>query len=403
MPDMGDGEQPAGSLLEGLVAVMPDALVGTDAEFRVTVWNAGAERLYGYTKEEALGRFARELATLVGDVSHGELEEALVRDGRVQSELRARRGDGTIAELEVFIRRVHDPPGYVGVHRDVTDRRVAEMDRRRLAAIVHSASDFIGMAGLEGRPLFLDDAGRRMVGLDSIGDRVEEPIEARLQELPQAPGRARVLLVDEHAAIREAMAMAFADDGRFVVAAQAGSVAEARQALGGIDVAIIDLVLPDGDGSDLIAELRAASPNAQALVLSANVDRSAVARAVERGAVGVLSKVTHLHEVVDAVGRVLAGETLIPLDEVVELLRFAERERERELEERRLNEMLTAREREILQLLADGLDGPTMAARLHISPRTQRNHVANILGKLHVHSQLQAVTFGLRHGIVVLR
>jgi DNA-binding NarL/FixJ family response regulator len=117
----------------------------------------------------------------------------------------------------------------------------------------------------------------------------------------------------------------------------------------------------------------------------------------------VLSKVTHLHEVVGAVGRVLAGETLIPLDEVVELLRFAGRERERELDERALIETLTAREREILQLLADGLDGPTMAARLYISPRTQRNHVANILGKLRVHSQLQAVTFGLRHGIVVLR
>ena len=117
----------------------------------------------------------------------------------------------------------------------------------------------------------------------------------------------------------------------------------------------------------------------------------------------MLSKITHLHEVVGAVRRVIAGETLIPLDEVVELLRFAGRERERELEERRLIESLTAREREILQLLADGLDGPAMAARLYISPRTQRNHVANILGKLHVHSQLQAVMFGLRHGIVVLR
>jgi DNA-binding NarL/FixJ family response regulator len=60
-------------------------------------------------------------------------------------------------------------------------------------------------------------------------------------------------------------------------------------------------------------------------VLSANVDRSAAARAVEKGAAGLLSKIAHLHEVVGAVGRVLAGETLIPLDEVVELLRFAGR------------------------------------------------------------------------------
>src|SRR3954464_11775634 len=100
MPDIGDCKRPAGSLLKGLVAAMPDAVVGTDAEFRVTVWNAGAERLYGYTKGEALGRFARELTTLVGDISHVELETALVRDGRVQGELRARRGDGTLVELE---------------------------------------------------------------------------------------------------------------------------------------------------------------------------------------------------------------------------------------------------------------------------------------------------------------
>jgi DNA-binding NarL/FixJ family response regulator len=169
-------------------------------------------------------------------------------------------------------------------------------------------------------------------------------------------------------------------------------------------VAIIDLVPSDGDGSDLVAELRAVNPSAQALVLSANVDRSAAARAVEKGAAGVLSKIARLQEVVGAVGRVLAGETLIPLDELVELLRFAGRERERELDERRLIETLTAREREILQLLlADGLHGPAMAARLYISPRTQRNHVADILGELSVHSQLQAVIFGLRHGIVVLR
>ena len=104
----------------------------------------------------------------MGDPSHVELEEALARDGHVQGELRARRGDGTVVELEVFIIRVHDPPGYVGVHRDVTERRVAELDRRRMPALVHSASDFIGMADLEGRPLFLNDAGRRMVGLDSM-------------------------------------------------------------------------------------------------------------------------------------------------------------------------------------------------------------------------------------------
>ena len=114
----------------------------------------------------------------------------------------------------------------------------------------------------------------------------------------------------------------------------------------------------------------------------------------------MLGKTTHLHEVVSAVRRVRAGETLMPLDEVVELLRFAGRRRERELDERRLIESLTPREREVRQLLAAGLDSVAIARRLHISPRTQRNHVANILAKLEMHSQLQAVVFALRHGVV---
>jgi DNA-binding NarL/FixJ family response regulator len=209
-----------------------------------------------------------------------------------------------------------------------------------------------------------------------------------------------VLLVDDHAAIREAIALAFAQDDEFVVTGQAGSLAEARGMLDGVDVAILDLELPDGDGSDLIDELRERDPNVQTLVLSAHADRANVARAVQKGAAAVLGKTTQLHEVVSAVRRMRAGETLMHPDEVVELLRYAGRRRERELDEQRLIETLTPRELEVLQLLASGFDSAAIARRLYISQRTERNHVANILAKLGVHSQLQAVVFALRHGVV---
>jgi DNA-binding NarL/FixJ family response regulator len=238
--------------------------------------------------------------------------------------------------------------------------------------------------------------------------RVERPPEGgTLVELRVPLGqrhvpadRVRVLLVDDHAAIREAIALAFAQDDEFIVVGQAGSLAEARGLLDEVDVAILDLELPDGDGADLIEELHDHDPHIQTLVLSAHADRASVAGAVQKGAAAVLGKTTHLHEVVSAVRRVRAGETLMPLDEVVELLRFAGRRRERELDERRLIDSLTPREREVLQLLATGFDGAAIARRLHISPRTQRNHVGNILAKLAVHSQLQAVVFALRHGVV---
>jgi DNA-binding NarL/FixJ family response regulator len=212
--------------------------------------------------------------------------------------------------------------------------------------------------------------------------------------------RVRVLLVDDHAAIREALALAFAQDDGFIVTGQAGSMAEARALLDGVDVAIVDLELPDGDGADLVEELHLHDPGIETLVLTAHADRPSIARAVDRGAVAVLSKTTHLHEVVSAVRRLRAGERMMAPDELVDLLRLARRRRERELDERRLVDALTAREREVLQLLAEGLSGAAIARLLHISPRTQRNHVASVLAKLDVHSQLQAVVFALQHGLV---
>ena len=213
-----------------------------------------------------------------------------------------------------------------------------------------------------------------------------------------------ILLVDDHASIREALAAAFEGEEGFEVVGQAGSVAEAREILEQMyqemDVAIIDLGLPDGHGADLIKELREKNPQAQALVLSASLDRANIARAVEQGAAVVLSKTAHLEKVVQAVRRLRAGETLMPLEEVVGLLRFAGSQREQEYEARQAIEKLTPREIEVLQALALGLDSEGIAQNLHIALRTERNHMASILAKLGVHSQLQALVFALKYGVV---
>ena len=229
----------------------------------------------------------------------------------------------------------------------------------------------------------------------------------------------RILLVDDHASIREALASTFEGEGFQVVGqagslsearrmpeetGQAGSMAEARGMLDEmkqpIDVAVVDLGLPDGYGADLIKELREKNPQAQALILSASFDRAQIARAVEAGAAGVLNKTAHLDEVVEAVRRLRAGETLMPLEEVVGLLRYAGAHREQEYEARHAIEKLTPREREVLQALAEGLDSEEIAKQLQISLKTERNHMASILSKLGVHSQLQALVFALSHGVV---
>ena len=231
------------------------------------------------------------------------------------------------------------------------------------------------------------------------GTVVRLELQVRDQAALAAP--VRVLLLEDHTAVREALAAALEKAGLTIVG-QAATLSQARAMLRQvkIDVAVIDLRLPDGDGADLIEELRSVDRHAQALVLSAAVDRSDMAHAVDRGAAAVLPKTTPLDEVVAAVLRLRAGETLLPVEEVVDLLRLARRDERRRRDDLSALAALTPREREILQLLADGLTAREMADRLHIAPRTHRNHVANILAKLGVHSQLQAVMLGLRYDVL---
>ncbi len=210
----------------------------------------------------------------------------------------------------------------------------------------------------------------------------------------------RVLLVDDHATFREPLAFMLGREPDFEVAAQAGSLAEAREKLAGVDLAVVDLDLPDGDGAGLIGPLRAASPRAIVLVLTASSDRVAHARAVEAGAAGVLHKSARVGEVAGAARRLLSGESLLSVEEVVELLQISDRARSRDREADRHVGRLTARELEVLGALADGLSDQEISRNLRVSVGTVRNHLVSIFAKLGVNSRLQALVFALRHGAV---
>jgi PAS domain S-box-containing protein len=258
--------------------------------------------------------------------------------------------------------------------------------------------------GIRGMRERADQLGGTLQILGRPGDGTTVRLMVALtEESKAAPRAARILLVEDHAAVRQAIAATFAREPGWDIVAQAASLAEARTLLEGVDIAVIDLGLPDGYGGDLIRELRAVNASAQALVLTASLDRAEIARAIESGAAGTLDKMSSLDEVVDTVRRLQAGETLLPLAEVVDLLRYAVRVRELERDDRDKLERLTPREREVLQALADGLNSQEVADFLHITLRTGRNHVANILMKLDVHSQLQAVMLALRYGVVKVR
>ena len=216
----------------------------------------------------------------------------------------------------------------------------------------------------------------------------------------------RVLLVEDHASFRQALAFMLEREPGFEVAEQVGSLAEAREldweALENVEVAIVDLALPDGDGLDLIEDL-SSQPRTMTLVLSASLEPGRFARAVEAGASGVLHKSTPIKDIVEAVRKLRAGEALLSPAEVVEMLRLVGRERQEEHAARRAVERLTAREKEVLQALAEGLESREIAEKLNVTVETERTHMVNILHKLGVHSRLQALVFAARYGVVEIR
>lgn len=219
--------------------------------------------------------------------------------------------------------------------------------------------------------------------------------------VPAVPA-VRVLLVEDHAVFRELFASAFEREPDFEVVAQAGTLAGAREALEAepVDVAVLDLRLPDGEGTELIGELRERSQHAAALVLTASPDPAIYARAVAAGAAGVLNKSARVAEVMDAIRRLAGGEALLSTDEVVALLRLVDRERAQSREARHAFGQLTPREWDVLHSLAEGMGDREIARKLGCGLGTVRGHGSKMLQKLDAKSRLQALVYAARQGFV---
>jgi DNA-binding NarL/FixJ family response regulator len=216
----------------------------------------------------------------------------------------------------------------------------------------------------------------------------------------------RIMVVDDHDTFRDPLAFMLEREPDLTVVARPRSLSEAREDLQSaeqaVDVAIVDLNLPDGSGTDLIRELRSSLPRATALVLSATTDQKHLASAIEAGAAGVMHKSAPMSELVEAVRRLAAGEQLLSQQEVIGALRLLVRVRESNREAQLAIDRLTPREREVLQALAEGWSDKEIATRLHVGVGTVHSHVTNILSKLEVSSRLQALVFAVRHGVVMI-
>jgi len=239
----------------------------------------------------------------------------------------------------------------------------------------------------------------------------ELTVQTRLGVRVRAGGGAvseevRIVVVDDHDTFREPLAFMLERESDLTVVARLRSLSEAREVLESaelaVDVAIVDLNLPDGSGTDFISGLKGSRPQAMALVLSATAEQKHLAKAIEAGAAGVMHKSAPMNDLVEAVRRLAAGEQLLSQQEVIEALRYLVREREIHREAQLAIDKLTPREREVLQALGEGLSDKEIARRFHVGVGTVHSHVASILSKLQVSSRLQALVFAVRYGVVTI-
>ena len=205
------------------------------------------------------------------------------------------------------------------------------------------------------------------------------------------PSEITCLIVDDHEVVREGLRLSLSRAPHIRVVGEAGDgraaieLAERRKP----NVVIMDVRMPGLDGLDATKELMAKEPNVAVLIFTAYSERSLLARGLESGAKGYILKEAPHETLVRAIEKVANGDSFIDPALMPAFLSGKDRE-----------DMLTAREREILQLLADGMSNADVAGRLFISQETVKSHVRHILTKLEADTRTHAVAIALREAII---
>jgi DNA-binding NarL/FixJ family response regulator len=211
--------------------------------------------------------------------------------------------------------------------------------------------------------------------------------------------RIRVMVVDDHPMWRDAVERDLQDAGFDVVAVAAdGHQAIARFPAARPQVVVLDLQIPGPGGVEVTADVLGRDPSARVLILSASGEQHDVLEAVKAGATGYLVKSASRRELIDAVRRVAAGDTVFTpgLAGLVlgEFRRINEGSAEPEPEN-----ALTPRETEILKMVAKGMSYKQIAERLVLSHRTVQNHVQNTLRKLQMHNRVELTRYVIAQGL----
>jgi DNA-binding NarL/FixJ family response regulator len=206
-----------------------------------------------------------------------------------------------------------------------------------------------------------------------------------------------VLLVDDHALVRRGVAALLRMDGRYEVVGEADHGEEALRQLSEEfktvlpDVVLLDLAMPRLDGVETMRRIHKHWPRLAVIVLSMHNDEQFVAQTLRAGARGYLLKHAMDDELFEALGRVLKGQRYVT--PIIDMARVNAQEQD--------ETALTAREREVLQLVSDGHTTQAVADILNLSPHTVTRHRANLMLKLNVHNQMELMRAAMSKGLVV--
>jgi two-component system response regulator DevR len=202
----------------------------------------------------------------------------------------------------------------------------------------------------------------------------------------------RIFLLDDHEVVRRGIAELLTGVPGFQIVGEAGTVEQAlpRVLASQPDVAILDARLPDGSGIDVCREIRSALPSTYCLILTSYDDEDAVLSAVLAGASGYVLKEVRTSGLVDAIKQAALGRSLIDPAVIAQVM---DRVRDGSPTDNRLA-ALTNREREVLDLIAEGLSNRQIGERMFLAEKTVKNYVSSLLGKLGMERRTQAAVFG---------
>ena len=221
--------------------------------------------------------------------------------------------------------------------------------------------------------------------------------------LPQQDHPIRILMIDDHAVLRAGLRMIIEGHVGMTVVGEAENRREALAAIAHMppDIILLDLDLGDENGLDLLPDLLASVPDARIILLTGLRDTDIHRRAILQGAMGLVSKQKAADTVIRAIEKVYAGEVWLDRAMIASILN--DRITTSGAADQQANApqitKLTEREREVIQLIGQGIKNRQIAERMYISEATVRHHLTSIFAKLGVTDRFELVIYAFQHGL----